>query len=93
MIRHWPGGSSKGPRAEMRRVRALQPTVLERMEDRTLLSSGPTVFTVNLTSDTGAGAGSTGDLLYAITQANNNTNAACSNRRHPSRLLSPRRST
>jgi hypothetical protein len=76
MIRHWPGGSSKGPRAEMRRVRALQPTVLERMEDRTLLSSGPTVFTVNLTSDTGAGAGSTGDLLYAITQANNNTNAA-----------------
>jgi hypothetical protein len=43
----------------------------EGLEPRLLLSGNPTVYTVNLTSDTGAGSGSSGDLLYCITQANN----------------------
>ncbi len=34
----------------------------------------PTGYLVNLTSDTGAGSGGAGDLLYVITQANANTN-------------------
>jgi hypothetical protein len=48
------------------------------LEPRTLLSGNPTYYTVNLTSDTGASSGidaitgdPSGDLLWAITQANN----------------------
>ncbi len=56
---------------------------LEGLEDRVLLSGNPTVYTVNLTSDSGASSGTddyptagtpSGDLLWAITQANANTN-------------------
>ncbi len=36
----------------------------------------PTVYIVDLTSDTGVGSGNTGDLLYCITQANANPNTA-----------------
>ena len=36
----------------------------------------PTVYTVDLTSDTGTGSDNKGDLLYCITQANANTNTA-----------------
>ncbi len=50
--------------------------VLEGLENRTLLSGGPTVYTVDLTSDIGKGSDNTGDLLYCITQANANTNTA-----------------
>jgi len=53
------------------------------MEARVLLSGNPTYYTVNLTSDTGASSGTdvttgdlSGDLLWAITQANANTNTA-----------------
>ena len=53
------------------------------LETRTLLSGNPTYYTVNLTSDTGASSGTdaitgdaSGDLLWAITQANANTNTA-----------------
>jgi hypothetical protein len=55
------------------------------LEARVLLSGNPTYYTVNLTSDTGASSGSdayptagtpSGDLLWAINQANANTNAA-----------------
>src|SRR5262249_32964435 len=42
---------------------------VETLEDRTLLST----FTVNSLGDTGAGTGLTGDLRYAITQANKTT--------------------
>ena len=49
--------------------------MLEGLENRTLLSGGPTIFTVDLTTDTGTGSGTTGDLLYCITQANANTNS------------------
>ncbi|HKI18484.1 MAG TPA: right-handed parallel beta-helix repeat-containing protein, partial [Isosphaeraceae bacterium] len=58
---------------------------LEGLEGRVLLSGNPTYYTVNLTSDTGASSGTnvyptadtpSGDLLWAITQANANTNAA-----------------
>ncbi|HKI17743.1 MAG TPA: LEPR-XLL domain-containing protein, partial [Isosphaeraceae bacterium] len=34
---------------------------LEGLEDRVLLSGNPTIYTVDLTSDTGAGSGSSGD--------------------------------
>ena len=47
----------------------------ECLEGRVLLAS-PTRYTVNLTSDTGAGSGSAGDLAYVVNQANVNTNPA-----------------
>jgi hypothetical protein len=50
--------------------------VLEGLEDRVLLSGSPTIYTVDLTSDNNTGSGTTGDLLYCITQANGNPNAA-----------------
>jgi hypothetical protein len=57
--------------------------VPEGLEDRVLLAGSPTYYTVNLTSDTGASSGTdpktndpSGDLLWAITQANANTNPA-----------------
>jgi hypothetical protein len=44
------------------------------LEHRVLLAA--TVYKVNATTDTGAGSGLTGDLLYCITQANANPNTA-----------------
>ena len=70
-------------RARARRSRRLW--ALEGLEGRVLLSGNPTYYTVNLTSDTGACSGTdayptagtpSGDLLWAITQANANTNPA-----------------
>ena len=62
--------------------RAFRP-VLSWLEGRTLLSGNPTYFTVNLTSDSGTSSGAdattgypSGDLLWAITQANSNMNPA-----------------
>jgi hypothetical protein len=49
---------------------------LEALETRALLSGSPTIYTVDLTSDTGAGSNGTGDLLNCIEQANANTNPA-----------------
>jgi hypothetical protein len=49
---------------------------LEGLEGRLLLSGNPTIYTVNAITDTGAGSGTTGDLLYCINQANANTNTA-----------------
>ena len=46
--------------------------VLEGLEDRVLLAA--TLYTVNAITDTGAGSGTTGDLLYCIDQANANPN-------------------
>jgi hypothetical protein len=57
--------------------------VLSWLEARTLLSGNPTYYTVNLTSDTGASSGAdvntgnpSGDLLWAVEQANANTNTS-----------------
>ena len=47
--------------------RRFRPTV-ESVESRLLLSGD--LYTVNALTDTGTGAGFTGDLRYAITQAN-----------------------
>src|SRR4051812_10340925 len=41
--------------------------ILEPLEDRT----APAVFTVTGTGDSSAGSGSSGDLRYCLTQANN----------------------
>ena len=38
------------------------------------VSSGPTIYTVNSTGNTGSGSGYSGDLVYVINQANANTN-------------------
>ena len=61
----------EGVPTRMRRRQAWTP---EGLEDRLLLSGNPTAYIVNLTSDTGAGSGNSGDLRYVITQANANTN-------------------
>ncbi len=60
--------------------RAFRPA-LGWLEARTLLSGNPTYYTVSLTTDTGASSGTdattgdpSGDLLWAIEQANVNTN-------------------
>ena len=70
-------------RNQARARRRQRPWVVDGLETRVLLSGNPTYYTVNLTSDTGAGSGTdaitgnpSGDLLWAITQANANTNAA-----------------
>ena len=45
--------------------------------ERPIVTAGPTVYTVDLTSDTGASTSAlAGDLLYCITQANANTSLA-----------------
>ena len=51
--------------------------MLEGLEGRVLLSGSPTIYTVDLTSDTGTSTSTdAGDLLYCVTQANANTNIA-----------------
>ena len=79
---HWYGNRAR-QHARARRNRQLW--ALEGLEGRVLLSGSPTYYTVNLTSDTGAASGTdaypvtgapSGDLLWAITQANANTNPA-----------------
>ena len=67
------GSQPHGQHARRRRRRRLG---LEGLEDRVLLSLNPTIYTVDLTSDTGAGSGNTGDIGYVINQANANPNPA-----------------
>ncbi|HEV3311517.1 MAG TPA: choice-of-anchor Q domain-containing protein, partial [Chloroflexota bacterium] len=50
--------------------------MLEGLEGRVLLTGSPTIYTVDPTSDTGAGSNNKGDLLYCITQANADPNTA-----------------
>ncbi len=64
-------------------LRRRRPWTPEGLEPRVLLSGNPTYYTVNLTSDTGASSGTdattgdpSGDLLWAIEQANANPNPA-----------------
>ncbi len=56
--------------------RGYRPRVLEGLEVRALRSGTPTVYSVNTTSSVDVGSGSTGALLYAIDQANANSNPA-----------------
>ena len=63
-----PGeGRRAAARGKARRGRLWRP---EGLEDRLLLSGQ--IYTVDATTDTGAGSGTSGDLRYAITQANAN---------------------
>ncbi len=70
----------RAARGNSRVRRGRHPWMLEGLEGRVLLS-GPTLYTVNLLSDTGASSGidtttgnPSGDLRWAINQANANTN-------------------
>ena len=66
--------SQRHPSGQRKRAdRNHRPTQLEGLEDRRLLSGGPTVFTVTDTSDLPNDPGS---LVSAINQANNNPNPA-----------------
>ena len=74
---------SSQDRQHARTRRNRRPLALEGLEGRVLLSGNPTYYTVNLTSDTGASSGTdaatgtpSGDILWAVTQANANTNPA-----------------
>ena len=75
MIRKWqsclserrPGNGAAPVPGRGRRGRDWAP---EGLEDRVLLSG--LTYTVDATTDTGAGSGTSGDLRYAITQANSN---------------------
>jgi len=72
-LRTWSQAAPNGERARRRRGHC----VLEGLEDRILLSGTPTMYLVDLTSDTGAKTSTDeGDLLYCITQANANPNTA-----------------
>ncbi len=79
MIRHrmrgwevWSHSAANGEGTRRRRY-----CVLERLENRTLLSGSPTVYTVDLTGGTGASTSADeGTLLYCVTQANVNPNTA-----------------
>ncbi len=68
--------SASSPRHAPKRssLRGRRLWVVEGLENRVLLAA--TVYTVNATTDTGAGSGTTGDLLYCIDQANANSNTA-----------------
>ena len=87
MFHHWRSASnltSPASRASSRRPRCLRPILSGALEDRVLLAGFPVIpteYTVNLTSDTGTSTGfdrvtntPSGDLLWAITQANANSN-------------------
>ena len=64
---------------------------LERLEDRVSLSN-QSVFTVDSTTDTGAGSGSSGDIAYVIGLVNQNPNPAGSFIQFSPRfLIRPRR--
>ena len=76
-LRRWTDRARHQARAR-RRQRVWVP---EGLESRTLLSGNPTYYTVDLTTDIGANSGTdtntgdqSGDLLWAISQANANTN-------------------
>jgi hypothetical protein len=60
------------PWARHQRRRGPRLWALEGLEDRVVLS--PTLYTVNVITDTDTGSGTVGDLRYVINQANANTN-------------------
>jgi hypothetical protein len=79
MIRHPMRGLKKQSPTGLGTARARHRRrylVLEGLENRTLLSGSPTIYTVDRTSDTGTGSDNKGDLRYCVTQANANPNIA-----------------
>ena len=66
--------SPDGSLARARRCR--QPSLIEALEARLLLSGSPTIFTVNSTDNGTTGTGDSGTLPYVIGLANANTNTA-----------------
>src|SRR5580698_3103788 len=72
MIRNWQSSLSESRPRERRRAGARRGRVWapEGLEERVLLSG--LTYTVDQTTDTGAGSGTSGDLRYTITQANAN---------------------
>ena len=60
------------PRKPLNQRRRRRLWATEGLEDRLLLAA--TIYTVNAITDTGAGSGTAGDLLYCIDQANANSN-------------------
>jgi hypothetical protein len=67
------GGSRSAARKRSRRSK--RRWVLEGLENRLVLTGGPTIYTVNAITDAGTGSGTTGDLAYCLSQANANTNS------------------
>ena len=66
--------SRGGSRARPRRGR--RPRLVEGLEDRLLLSGGPTIYTVNSTGNGTTGTGDSGTLPYVIGLADANANTA-----------------
>ena len=66
---------SRGPSLGRSR-RGKQPWFLEGLEDRLLLSGGPTIYTVDSTGNGTTGTGHSGTLPYVVGQADANTNTA-----------------
>ena len=78
MSDHWLRNrilASSSSHAGSRRPLMRRRWALERLEDRVLLSN-QSVFTVDSTTDTGAGSGSSGDIAYVIGLVNQNPNPA-----------------
>jgi hypothetical protein len=65
--------TARRPRPGAHRLRLSR---VEGLEPRALLAGSPTIYTVDVLSDTGTGTGTTGDLRYCVTQANANPNQA-----------------
>jgi hypothetical protein len=76
MIRNFLQGLNLRSRPKRRVSRSRRTWGLENLEGRVLLANNPTLYTVDLTSDTGTGTGNAGDLLFVIGQANANPNPA-----------------
>ncbi len=72
MIRNWQSSLSESRPRERRRAGARRGRVWapEGLEERVLMSG--LTYTVDATTDTGAGSGTSGDLRYTITQADLN---------------------
>src|SRR5438552_1747083 len=84
-FRKWLSRASARQGAAARRAR-FPRFFLEVLEDRTLLA---TTFTVNLPGDVGTGAGTTGDIRFAINQANQPINVGSTIIFDTSRTKSP----
>jgi hypothetical protein len=78
MINAWLPGLTRLKRSTRGRSCARperKPGIFESLEARTLLT-GPTVYTVDLTSGWGQGSGNSGDIVYVLYIAEENTNPA-----------------
>jgi hypothetical protein len=79
MIHHLFRRSNARQRSERcgaRLRRRQMVSCIEGLEARVVPSGNPTVYTVDLLSDSGAGSGTSGDLAYCVNLANRNTSLA-----------------